>query len=156
MNSILDFEYNHLPMYQKLREHPGWISLLAESDKRATKVREAYLELVKQDIEVVARAHKSKKSVQNVEVSVATEILMDYVGVYILTPTLSATITLEDNTLFIQRSNRSKFKATPESDSKFFADTYSHKFSFQKDNKGIVVSMTEQGKTFNQKYLKVH
>lgn len=154
-DSILNFEYNHLPMYQKLREHSRWPSLLAESDKRAAKVREEYLRLADQDVEAVARAHTSKQSIPNIEISVATEILEDYVGVYVLTPTFSVTVTLENGYLILQGTNQSKSKVLPESETKFFASTSIDKFSFQRDENGAVVSMIEHDNNFDQLYKKV-
>ena len=43
---IISFKYKELAMYKKLREHPEWPALLAESDKRAAVQREIYLKLV--------------------------------------------------------------------------------------------------------------
>jgi TolB-like protein/Tfp pilus assembly protein PilF len=45
---IIEYYYKTLPMYKKLREHPEWSALLAESDKSAAEQREIYLKLVAQ------------------------------------------------------------------------------------------------------------
>ncbi len=45
-NYILDIGYKIDPMYEKLRQHPEWPSLLEESDKRAAVQREIYLKLI--------------------------------------------------------------------------------------------------------------
>ena len=43
---IIDYDYKVEPMYKKLREHPDWPALLAESERRATIQREIYMKLV--------------------------------------------------------------------------------------------------------------
>ena len=134
-----------------------WLRLLFTTPifKRAANVHETYFNLAKQDVESVARAHTSKPSVLNVEVSVATEILKEYVGVYELTSDFSSTVSLENGFLILQSTNQSKFKVLPESESKFFAVTFSKKFSFQRDENGDVVSMIEHDNNFDQLYKKV-
>ncbi|MFT5451851.1 MAG: TolB-like protein/Tfp pilus assembly protein PilF [Enterobacterales bacterium] len=43
---IINYYLKTVPMYKKLRQHPEWPAILAESDKRAAKQREIYLNLV--------------------------------------------------------------------------------------------------------------
>lgn len=45
-NYIVNFEYQINPIYKKLRAHPDWPAIIAESNKRATVQRELYLELI--------------------------------------------------------------------------------------------------------------
>ena len=44
-NYIVSFEYQTYPMYKKLRAHPDWPGIMAESNKRAAIQRELYLTL---------------------------------------------------------------------------------------------------------------
>ena len=41
-----------LPIYQPLREHPQWASLLALSDEHAATQRAIYLQLIAEDAEL--------------------------------------------------------------------------------------------------------
>lgn len=152
---IIGFEYTHEPKYQILWDHPQWKSILAESDKRAKKVRDEYYKFADRDAEVVAREHTSEKSTERIEITVASGILEEYVGVYVLTPEFSVTVTFDDGYLFLQGTDQGKAKVAPESESKFFSLSHNDKFSFQRDEKGTVVSLIEHDKTFNQKYMKV-
>ncbi|MFT5452348.1 MAG: Tfp pilus assembly protein PilF, partial [Enterobacterales bacterium] len=43
---IISFVYKTAPMFKKLRDHSEWPTLLAKSDKRASKQREIYLKLI--------------------------------------------------------------------------------------------------------------
>ena len=52
-NYILNFEYKANSTYKKLREHPEWPSIMAESDKRAAVQRDIYLKLVAKEAETV-------------------------------------------------------------------------------------------------------
>lgn len=45
-NYIVNIEYQLNPIYKKLRAHPDWPSIMAESNKRAAIQRELYLELI--------------------------------------------------------------------------------------------------------------
>jgi TolB-like protein/cytochrome c-type biogenesis protein CcmH/NrfG len=45
-NYIVNFEYQVNPIYKKLRAHPDWPAIIAESNKRASVQRELYLKLI--------------------------------------------------------------------------------------------------------------
>jgi TolB-like protein/Tfp pilus assembly protein PilF len=48
-NYILHFDYQKMPMFQKLWEHKEWPAILAESNKRAAIQRDLYLKLSAED-----------------------------------------------------------------------------------------------------------
>ncbi|MCO4798922.1 MAG: winged helix-turn-helix domain-containing protein, partial [Colwelliaceae bacterium] len=152
---VLGTHYKFFPMYQKLTSHPKWQSLLEESDNRALKVRNRYLELVPIGAEKLARLHHSEKSFRPVEISVATEILEEYVGVYILSSEFSIAVTLEGGYLFMQGTGQKIFKLAPESEALFFSLTHNDKFSFLRNEAGKVISVIEYDKNFNLTYKKL-
>ena len=159
---ILEPEYNHEPMYQSIREHPQWDSILTESNVRMSKIHKEYQQLATQDIEALARAHTSRPSTQNVEVKVSIEILEKYVGTYDLTPEDSVKVTLVNDYLILTTNDRTltingrtKIKLIPESKTKCFSLSDTSKFSFQKDKKGNVLGMTAETPDWSQRYKKV-
>jgi hypothetical protein len=80
---------------------------------------------------------------------------MDYVGVYVLTPDFSITVALDSGSLYMESTGGYKFKLAPETPTVFFSLTHSAKFSFQKNDKGEVISFVEHIGRINQKYMKV-
>tara|TARA_R110000737_G_scaffold281582_1_gene288194 strand:- start:3838 stop:5985 length:2148 start_codon:yes stop_codon:yes gene_type:complete len=44
-NYIVDYDYKTIPMFKRLRQHPDWLAILRESDKRAAEQREIYFKL---------------------------------------------------------------------------------------------------------------
>jgi hypothetical protein len=80
---------------------------------------------------------------------------MDHVGVYVLTPDFSITVTLDNSSLYMESTGGFIFKLAPETPTVFFSLTHSAKFSFQKNDKGEVISFVEHVGRINQKYMKV-
>jgi TolB-like protein/Tfp pilus assembly protein PilF len=58
-NYVIEHRYIHIPMYQTLREHPQWESILAKSDNKTLKFRQDYLQFAGRDAELVAREQRS-------------------------------------------------------------------------------------------------
>jgi TolB-like protein/cytochrome c-type biogenesis protein CcmH/NrfG len=148
-------EFAIYSFYEPLRAHPKWPSIIKESELRASKVREQYLKLADRDAILVAREYDSEQSVERVQIEVSTKILMDYVGVYVLTPDFSITVTLDSGSLYMESTGGFKFKLAPETPTVFFSLAQSAKFSFQKNDKGEVISFVEHVGRINQKYMKV-
>ncbi|PCJ48471.1 MAG: hypothetical protein COA74_08745 [Gammaproteobacteria bacterium] len=46
---IVEYQIQKIPMYAKLRDHPQWPEIMAESNQRATEQRALYLKLVEED-----------------------------------------------------------------------------------------------------------
>jgi TolB-like protein/DNA-binding winged helix-turn-helix (wHTH) protein/Flp pilus assembly protein TadD len=152
---VLRSHFKFFPIYHKLTSHPKWQSLQEESDNRTLKVRNRYLELAPIGAEKLARLHHSEKSFRPVQISVATEILEEYVGVYILSSEFSIAVTLEDGHLFMQGTGQKMFKLAPESEALFFSLSHNDKYSFLRNEAGKVTSVIEYDKNFNLTYKKL-
>ena len=48
-NYIVHYNYQKRTIYQKLRAHPDWPAIIAESNRRASVQREIYLKLVEEE-----------------------------------------------------------------------------------------------------------
>jgi len=154
-NAILGPEFTMHSFYERLRAHPEWPGIIKESELRASTVREQYRKLADRDAILVAREYNSEQSVERVQIEVSTDILMDYVGVYVLTPDFSIAVTLDNGSLYMEPTDGFKFKVAPETPTIFFSLIHSDKFSFQKNDKGEVISFVEHIRRINQKYMKV-
>jgi serine-type D-Ala-D-Ala carboxypeptidase/endopeptidase len=75
------------------------------------------------------------------EIPVAAEILQTYVGEYQLAPKTFISVTREDDKLFAQVTDQSKFRVFAESQSKFFYRVVDAQISFVKDDKGQVTQL---------------
>ncbi len=76
------------------------------------------------------------------EITVATDVLRQYVGAYQLTPTFSIVITLEGNRLMSQATNQPALPLFPESETSFFLKAVDAQIEFAKNDKGEVTSLT--------------
>lgn len=154
-NYFLGPEFTIYSFYEPLRAHPKWPGIMKESELRASKVREQYLKLAERNAILVAREYISEQSDERVQINVSTDILMDYVGVYVLTPDFSITVTLDNGSLYMDETGQFEYKLAPETPTVFFSLAHSAKFSFQKNDKGEVISFVEHIGRINQKYMKV-
>ena len=75
------------------------------------------------------------------EIPVAPEILVQYVGVYELAPAFKIMITVEGNQLMAQATGQSKLPIIASSPTKFFYKIVDAQIEFLKDAKGVVSSL---------------
>jgi CubicO group peptidase (beta-lactamase class C family) len=75
------------------------------------------------------------------EISVAPPILQNYVGEY-LHESITATVTLEGNQLYIQLTNQPKFPVFAESESRFFLKVVDAQLDFVKDASSKITKAT--------------
>jgi hypothetical protein len=75
------------------------------------------------------------------EITVAEEILRDYVGEYQLTPEMSIAITLEDGRLHAEPSGQQKIPLFAEADDMFFALAVNAQVSFTRDSSRAVTAL---------------
>lgn len=75
------------------------------------------------------------------EVQVDAKILDQYVGVYQLTPTVSFTITREDDRLFAQVTDQPRLRVYAEAIDKFFYKAVEAQLTFVKNDKGEVTEL---------------
>jgi CubicO group peptidase (beta-lactamase class C family) len=78
---------------------------------------------------------------ERTEITVAEEILRDYVGEYQMTPEMSIVITLEDGRLHAQPSGQQKIPLFAETDDMFFARAVNAQVSFTRDSSGEVTAL---------------
>jgi TolB-like protein/Tfp pilus assembly protein PilF len=154
-NYFLGPEFTLFSFYERLRAHPKWPGIIKESEFRKSKIRKRYLKLADRDAILVAREYHSEQSDERVQIDVSTDILMDYVGVYVLTPDFSIAVTLDNGSLYMEPTGGFKYKVAPETPTVFFSLTHSARFSFQKNDKGEVISFVEHVGRINQKYMNV-
>jgi TolB-like protein len=157
-NAILPIEFTFFSTFKRLRAHPEWTSLLMESDKRVAKVRNDYLKLADKNAILLAREYNTEQTTERAKANVSPDILKDYVGTYVLTPEISAAVTLDDGSLYLEYihgAHQYKIKVVPESATLFFSLTDRSEFSFQRNDKGQVISLMEHDGKINQKYMKV-
>ena len=76
------------------------------------------------------------------EITVPTDILMRYVGTYVMTPTMNNVITLENGHLMTQLGNQPKFPLFAESETTFFLKVVDAQVEFSKDDKGAFTILT--------------
>jgi hypothetical protein len=80
------------------------------------------------------------------EVTVAPQVLEQYVGVYELAPTFKITVTVEGSQLMVQASGQPKLPVFASSETKFFYKVVDAQIEFFKDDKGAVTYlMLHQG-----------
>jgi uncharacterized protein YneR len=75
------------------------------------------------------------------EITVAPQVLQQYVGVYELAPSFKIAITVEGNQLMAQATGQSKLPVFAESETKFFYKVVDAQIEFLKDAKGVVISL---------------
>jgi CubicO group peptidase (beta-lactamase class C family) len=74
-----------------------------------------------------------KLPVERKSVTLSVDILKQYAGFYEFNPQTSATVTLENEKLWLQGTNLTKFELFAESDSSFFGKTFEATVEFIKD-----------------------
>ena len=79
---------------------------------------------------------------QEKEISVSNDILQTYVGKYELGPNAIIDVTKDKKQLFVQLTGQSKFEIFPSSEIKFFLKVVEATVTFNKDEKGNVISLT--------------
>jgi hypothetical protein len=75
------------------------------------------------------------------EITVAPQVLDQYVGVYELAPTFKITVTREGSQLMVQASGQPKLPVFASSETQFFYKVVDAKIEFFKDAKGAVTHM---------------
>lgn len=75
------------------------------------------------------------------QVPVSSEVMAVYPGTYELSPDFSITITLENDQLFLQATNQSKFPIFPETETRFFLKAVEAQIEFVKGPDGKVTSL---------------
>jgi uncharacterized protein YneR len=75
------------------------------------------------------------------EITVAPQVLEQYVGVYELTPTFEITITRDGSRLMAQASGQPKLPVYASSETKFFYKVVDAQIEFFKDDKGTVTHL---------------
>jgi hypothetical protein len=75
------------------------------------------------------------------EITVAPQVLEQYVGVYELAPTFKITVTREASQLMVQASGQPKLPVFASSETKFFYKVVDAKIEFFKDAKGAVTHL---------------
>ena len=74
-------------------------------------------------------------------ITVAPDILKQYVGTYPLSPAFAITVTLEGGQLITQATGQQKFPIYPESENKFFPKAFDAQIEFVRDANGVVTSL---------------
>jgi len=87
---------------------------------------------------VVAHGGTIVLSSERKELTLASEVLARYVGVYELTPAITMTITLADGRLMTQLSRQPRFPLFAESEMAFFLKVVDAQVEFVTDEKGVV------------------
>jgi len=75
------------------------------------------------------------------EITVAPQVLDQYVGVYELAPNFKITVTREGNQLMVQASGQPKLPVYASSETKFFYKVVNAQIEFFKDGKGAVTHL---------------
>src|SRR5438067_12039703 len=71
-------------------------------------------------------------------IAVDPAVLVMYIGIYELTPTLSIAITMENGQLMGRATHQQKFRMFPESQSKFFLKVVDAQLEFFRDANGQI------------------
>jgi len=92
---------------------------------------------------------------EKIEIELPVETLKQYIGVYELEPEFTLTFTVEGERLFVQATGQGKFEIFPMSENEFFLKVVDASVTFNKDEKGEVVSLTlHQGRDVEAKKVK--
>jgi uncharacterized protein YneR len=75
------------------------------------------------------------------EITVAPQVLEQYVGIYELAPTFKITVTREGGQLMVQASGQPKLPVFASSETKFFYKVVDAKIEFFRDSKGAVTHL---------------
>ena len=75
------------------------------------------------------------------EIAVAPQVLLQYVGVYELTPTFKISVTVEGSQLMAQASGQPKLPVYASSETKFFYKVVDAQIEFFKDAKGAITHL---------------
>jgi hypothetical protein len=89
----------------------------------------------------VAHGEKVVLATERKEVTVAPDVLKQYVGTYELSPTFSIVVTLETDHLEAQATSQQKFPVFAESPSLFFYKVVDAQLEFVKNEKGEVTNL---------------
>lgn len=76
------------------------------------------------------------------DMPIEPEILQTYVGVYQLQPGFTMTVTLEDGHMMVQATGQAKFEIFAMSETRFFLKVVDAQIEFNRDDAGIVESLT--------------
>ncbi len=76
------------------------------------------------------------------EITVADDILQQYVGTYPLTPQFAISVTVQNGQLITQATNQGPLPIFAETETKFFAKAVEATIEFQKDATGAVTALT--------------
>ena len=89
------------------------------------------------------------------EIKVSNKILKSYVGKYELSPNAVIDISKDENQLFVQLTGQPKFEIFPSSKTVFFLKVVEATITFNKDEKGKVISLilNQNGQTVTAKKL---
>ena len=79
--------------------------------------------------------------VERVEVRVARDILMTYVGEYEANPEFTIVVKRKRRGLFVQATGQEKFRVFAESETKFFLKVVNAQITFVEDDSGEIVSL---------------
>ncbi len=90
----------------------------------------------------VARNEKVVLPSERKEISLSTEVLEQYVGVYQLSPAFTLTVTVDAGQLMVQGSGQGKVPVFASAETQFFAKAVNAQIDFNKDDKGKVTSLT--------------
>jgi CubicO group peptidase (beta-lactamase class C family) len=82
-----------------------------------------------------------KAPVERKAITVAPDVLQQYIGTYPLTPAFAITVTLENGQLMEQATHQPKFPIFPETKDKFFLKVVDAEIEFVRDASGTVKSL---------------
>jgi CubicO group peptidase (beta-lactamase class C family) len=95
--------------------------------------------------EPASKAIKSIKGKEREEVKVKMDLLLDYVGVYELTPSFKITISIVSGQMQIQATNQPASPIYAESDSKFFSKVVDAQITFVRESGLVTKLILHQG-----------
>ncbi len=91
--------------------------------------------------ELASKAIKSILGKQREEVKVKTDLLLDYVGVYELTPSFEMTISIRGGRLQIKATNQPASPIFAESENKFFSKVVDAQITFVRGSSGLITHL---------------
>jgi CubicO group peptidase (beta-lactamase class C family) len=94
----------------------------------------------------IARGEKVSLPSERKEITLAPEILKQYVGTYQMAPKMNMMITVDGDKMFTQLSGQGKLPLFPESETKFFLKVVDAQVEFGKDERGPYAVMHQGGR----------